>query len=235
MRAHTAVVLLVAIPALSGHGGRANADTVEISWTYGGQFDLRIPADPEASQGWMDDAIIEVPAPLVIADLDVTVSLTHPKVFDLQLSLTSPAGTTVLLNEFYLSDGYTEGANYSQTTFDDEAAIPIEQGTPPFSGRFRPLSPNALADFDGQDAYGAWRLEVLDKWQGDFGWLDAYSLTITTPEPGTLVLLSLGAGLLRRRGRRPRSAGQTATRANLHAATTPARHPCRGPSGPGSS
>jgi len=235
MRAHTVVLSFVGVLLLWGLGGPADADPVEISWTYGGQFDLRIPADPEASQGWMDDAILEVPAPLVIADLDVTVSLTHPKVFDLQLSLTSPAGTTVLLNEFYLSDGYTEGANYSQTTFDDEAAIPIEQGTAPFSGRFRPLSPSALADFDGQDACGAWRLEVLDKWQGDVGWLDAYSLTITTPEPGTLVLLSLGAGLLRRRRRQPRPAGQTATHADLHAATTPARRPCRGPSGLGSS
>jgi hypothetical protein len=34
----------------------ARAETV---WFYGGSFDLAIPADPEATRGWMDDAIIE--------------------------------------------------------------------------------------------------------------------------------------------------------------------------------
>jgi hypothetical protein len=208
MRAQTVVSSLASVFALWGLVGPASADPGEIFWTYSGQFDLRIPADPEMSKGWMDDAVLDVPDHVIIGDLDVTVSLTHPKVFDLQLSLSSPAGTTVLLNAFDPFGGYIEGANYSQTTFDDEALIPIEQGTPPFSGRFRPLSPSALADFDGQDAYGAWRLEVLDKWEGDFGWLDAFSLTITAPEPAAVVLLALGSGLAGRWfRRRSRAAG----------------------------
>jgi subtilisin-like proprotein convertase family protein len=168
----------------------------DVVCTYSGSFNLRIPAAPDTNRGWMVDAIIEVPSHLAITDLDVTVGITHTSAFDLKLLLKSPAGTTVLLNEGDLSHFY-KGANYSSTTFDDEASTPIEEGQVPFRGRYRPLEPSLLASFDGEDAYGPWRFQVFDARYGDTGTFNSYTLTITVPEPATAVLLLLGLGLLR--------------------------------------
>ena len=53
--------------------------------TYQGDFNLQIPADPDASKGWMADAVIEIDRHFNISDLDVGITLTHSNVFDLQI------------------------------------------------------------------------------------------------------------------------------------------------------
>jgi len=171
--------------------------------TFGGSFDLPIPADPDASLGWMDDATIEVSDPLTILDLDVTLSITHTNVFDLKLILEGPSGTRVLLNDPDPFAGFFEGQDYRSTTFDDEAIVPIEEGEAPFEGRFRPIAPNHLSAFDGQDACGTWTLMVYDRFASDTGCLDAVTLTLTAPEPATVLLLLLGLPRLTR----PRRSG----------------------------
>lgn len=183
------VLLVLAVSASTVRG--------ELVWFYGGPFDQAIPADPEATRGWMEDAIIEVPDHLVITDLNVSVSLTHTNTFDLELRLISPSGTSVLLNAYDPFTEYFEGANYRQTVFDDEAAASITAAAPPFTGSWQPRSAAGLTAFDGEDAFGSWRLRIYDNSYLDTGQLDAFGLTITTPEPATLVLLVAGLGLLR--------------------------------------
>ncbi len=165
----------------------------EIVRFYGGQFDLLIPADADASKGWMEDAIIEVPHHLTVDDLDVSVSLTHANVFDLQLYVQSPSGTQVLLNMYDPFTDYFEGADYRDTIFDDEADVLIGQASAPFQGRFMPLE--SLAAFDGEDAYGQWRLCIYDAAYMDTGRLDAFGLAVTVPEPATAAFVLLGVGL----------------------------------------
>jgi subtilisin-like proprotein convertase family protein len=186
-----AIVILVTVSARA-----------EIVCTYGDSFDLRIPADPAASKGWMEDATIDVPDHFIIGDVDVTVSITHTNVFDLQLFLQSPAGTAVLLNMFDPFTGYIEGEDYSGTTFDDEATTRIEDALPPFSGTYRPLEGNSLSAFDGEDAYGRWTFSVYDAYYGDTGTFDSFTLAITTPEPTTIAFLALGLPLTRRFSRK---------------------------------
>ena len=192
----TWLVYLVGLAILVGAGGLCGEARGEMVLTYGGSFDLPIPADPEATEGWMEDAIITVTDHIVIADLDVGVNLQHTGVFDLKLSITSPSGTTVLLNMYDPFFGYFDGDNYQSTTFDDEASRSITEGQAPFAGSYRPL--DALSAFDGEDAYGDWHLEIFDAWPMDTGTLTSFRLVITTPEPATGVLLLLGAGLWRR-------------------------------------
>jgi subtilisin-like proprotein convertase family protein len=145
----------------------------------------------------MADAVLEVPDHLIVRDLDVSVSVTHTKVFDLRLLLTSPAGTTVLLNSYDPFTGYFEGQDYQGTVFDDEAPVSIADGQAPFEGRYRPSDEAALSAFDGEDAFGAWRLQIYDAHYVDTGVLEAFGLTITTPEPASAVLLLVGLGLAR--------------------------------------
>jgi subtilisin-like proprotein convertase family protein len=166
---------------------------------YGGDFDLPIPSpdDPESEfdRGWMDDAVIEIGDHFTIYDLDVGITLTHTSVFDLQIFVQSPAGTLLCLNMYNL-DEFFEGEDYIQTIFDDEAALPIEEGQPPFTGRFRPRSPDTLSVFDGQDTFGQWRLKVYDAYYDDTGNLESFEVMITIAEPATTALLILGVGLV---------------------------------------
>ncbi len=165
-------------------------------YTYSGDFNLQIPAEPDTSKGWMEDAVIDIDHHGTILDLDVGITLTHSNVFDLQISLQSPEGTTVLLNMYDPLSEFFKGEDYSQTVFDDEAQTPIGQAQPPFTGRFRPNSSDSLELFDGQDAYGPWHLQIYDAYYYDTGTLESFELTITTvPEPATVALLVLGAAL----------------------------------------
>jgi len=173
-------------------------------YKYEGEFNLQIPADPDSSKGWMADAVIEIDCHLTILDLDVGINLTHSNVFDLQISLQSPDGTILSLNAYNPDNEFFKGADYSQTIFDDEAQISIDQAQPPFTGRFRPNNGSLLEIFDGQDAFGPWQLQIYDAYYHDTGTLESFELTIATPEPATVVLLTLGTGcaaLLRPRRR----------------------------------
>jgi len=163
---------------------------------YGGNFDLRIPAEPDSSKGWMDDAVIEIGDHFTIYDLDVGITLTHTEVFDLQIFIESPAGTLLCLNMYNPSYEYFEGEDYIQTIFDDEAQVPIEEAEPPFTGRFRPRSPAQLSVFDGQDTFGQWKLQVYDAYYDDTGTFDSFEVMVTICEPGTATLLILGAAFV---------------------------------------
>ncbi|MGB2809639.1 MAG: proprotein convertase P-domain-containing protein, partial [Sedimentisphaerales bacterium] len=60
----------------------------------------------------------------------------------------------------------------------------------------RPVEPYKLSEFDGEDTYGIWRLQIYDAWDWDTGTLDSFELFIKTPEPATAMFLILGAGLV---------------------------------------
>lgn len=151
--------------------------------TYSRDFHLPIPADPDVSKGWMQDAVIEIPDHFTICDLDVGLTLTHTSAFDLQLFLESPVGTRLCLNMYDPFHDYFEGEDYIGTIFDDEADTPIEEADAPFTGRFRPIEPYELSEFDGQDTYGVWRLQIYDAFWADIGALHNFQLIVTLPDP----------------------------------------------------
>ena len=195
MNAHTTARAIASLVLLVSFGASAGALDIR---TYAGEFDLRIPQDPEATKGWMADAILDVPDHFEIQDVDVGITITHEQVFDLQIYLESPSETTVLLNMYDPFTEFFEGTDYIQTIFDDDADVPIEEALPPFTGRFRPKAPNLLADFDGQDTFGPWRLRVYDAFHADTGVLTHFDLTFTVPEPVSVAVLLVGALLVRR-------------------------------------
>jgi subtilisin-like proprotein convertase family protein len=163
--------------------------------TYGGQFDLPI-IDVPGPGSEMTEAVIEVPDHFPIHDLDVRINITHTNVFDLQLLLQDPLGSRICLNMYDFKDEFGTYPNYTNTIFDDEALLSIEQAEPPFSGRFKPRQPYELLLFDGRDAYGTWTLQICDMYDWDTGNLDSFELIFTTPEPTSALILALGAALL---------------------------------------
>ena len=184
-------------------------------YTYNNELSLPIPSldDPESEygKGWMTDSVIEVTDHIDVSDLDVSITLEHESLFDLQVILQSPSGTNVVLNlagnlAFVVRDEdgrLTSVGGSGQWYFDDEAELSIEEATEPFFGPFRPAW--NLSAFDGEDAYGLWRLRIYDAFYTDTGYLNGVDIMITVPEPATAIFMLFGTCLVAlcksRRGR----------------------------------
>jgi subtilisin-like proprotein convertase family protein/Tol biopolymer transport system component len=138
------------------------------------------PDLPQAiSESGVTASFIEVEAVGRITDVNVVgLDIRHPyAAADLVLELSSPQGTKIRL---VTNDQFKPGADYSETTFDDAALIPVVAGTPPFSGAFRPEE--LLGAFNGQNPAGAWTLTAQDVFRGDVGTLVSWQLEITVAE-----------------------------------------------------
>jgi len=182
----------------------------QLSWakhvlTYGGQFELSIPGDEDATKGWMDDAVIEIDEHIIITDLDVVIDIKHSNVFDLNILLQGPDGTEICLNSYKIKD-FFEREDYVNTVFDDEAPVNVEDAEPPFAGKFKPKKGNLLSSFDGTDAFGQWKLRIEDLWLADSGCLEKFELKITVPEPASVSMLVFGGllGMVCRKQKTPR-------------------------------
>ena len=108
---------------------------------------------------------------LPLADINVNLTVDHTFLSDLAISLTSPAGTTVVLVSS--SCGDLENIN---ATFDDDADSFECDGKPAISGTVKPLG--SLDAFKGESILGKWVLEVSDNVQSDGGALRAFSLDV---------------------------------------------------------
>ena len=110
----------------------------------------------------------------IILDLDVVVNITHTWVSDLTVNLIAPNGTVITLADFV---GDPADQDFTGTIFDDEAAVLIDNGTAPFTGRFQPQQ--SLSAFDGLSSAGIWQLQVLDNAGLDTGSIVSWSLEIS--------------------------------------------------------
>jgi len=112
-----------------------------------------------------------------VVAITVEVDITHTWDGDLEITLTSPTGTDVILADNVGS----LGDNFTNTVLDDAATTPIASGSPPFTGTFQPSEP--LAGFVGEVPTGTWTLTILDSAGGDTGTLNSWSMVIN---PGSL-------------------------------------------------
>ncbi len=165
-------------PGLSGW-------TIYLDENGNGLFDsgavtIESVGDPVAipDLGTLDSTIL-VDGQHRIDDLNVSLSIVHTYVADLDVFLISPSGTRVEL----FTDLAAPGENFDGTTLDDEASRLLTTGVGPFLGAYRPFG--SLADFDGEDPNGVWTLEITDDAGNDFGTLKGWSLTITSHESFT--------------------------------------------------
>jgi len=89
--------------------------------------------------------------------LTVCINLNHPNVSDLEVALISPDGTKVMLS--YANGG--DGNNYTNTCFSDKAGTPVNEGSAPFSGSYKPEEMLGYVN-NGQTGFGTWQLSVTD-------------------------------------------------------------------------
>ncbi len=125
---------------------------------------------------------ITVPDTGTVLDVNVWVRITHPNVGDLQVELTSPAGTDVMIVDRPGNPASSAGCtgNDVDATLDDEASLPVEgqcaAGVPTISGTFTPNNP--LSGFDGQSLAGNWTLRVADRRNQNTGTFNEWCLFI---------------------------------------------------------
>lgn len=117
---------------------------------------------------------LDVTDDVVIADLDVTINITHTYDSDLTIWLDTPWNQRILL----AMEVGGSGNNFVNTRFDDEAATPIGNGAPPFTGSFQPQE--ALAAADGMPVTGQWTLVVYDGYGADTGTINNFTLHVAS-------------------------------------------------------
>jgi len=109
-----------------------------------------------------------------LTDVNVTLTLTHSFLADLDIYLVSPRGTRIEL----VSDLVSNEPDMIFTSFDNVAPTGILTGSSPFTGRFRPEG--TLEDLNGENPSGVWTLEITDDNPTDFGTLKSWALNIET-------------------------------------------------------
>ena len=117
-----------------------------------------------------------------IAHLTVTLNITYPNDPDLVITLLTPWGTSILLVDRVGNASNVTDADFKGTVLDDQAALAIGSGAPPFPGSYQPEQPLGPA-VNGHNPNGLWQLLVQDVAPYNNGTLDGWSLSITTTEP----------------------------------------------------
>jgi subtilisin-like proprotein convertase family protein len=118
-------------------------------------------------------------AGMTIDDVDVTINLQHPRAGDLVVTLVSPAGRRAELFSFVGGNG----ANFTNTAFDDAAGVSIAAGAAPFTGTFR-TEQQTLSVFNSEvlGEAGYWMLEVQNTGQQTGTAVD-WSMNVRFSEP----------------------------------------------------
>lgn len=145
--------------------------------TYTNDTPLEIPTGPG-----LVSSPLAVPGNPQIADLDVSINLTHTFMADLDVHLVSPAGND---NGLFTDIGVnTVGSPQTlmDLRLDDDAALPpVFPLTAPMV--VQPELSYRLGWFNGEDAGGDWTLMIRDDSAGDGGTLNAWSITVCEPAP----------------------------------------------------
>ncbi len=125
-------------------------------------------------------------APLVVdvfgsvVSVEVKLDISHSFDADLDVFLISPSGRQI---ELFSGVG-GQFNNFTNTTFSDNAAVSVLNGTAPFTGSYRPEG--LLSDYIDDEANGTWQLLIRDTAFGDVGTLNSWSLDIVHSERSTL-------------------------------------------------
>ena len=126
----------------------------------------------------------------IIADVNVSLDLTHAKDSDLTVTLVSPLGMRVKL----IAKAGGTGTNFTATVLDDAAATAIASGTAPFTGSFRPAEP--LGVLNGLNPNGTWTLEILDDTATNTGTLNSWSIQFDVVTSSAKDILTFDFGAL---------------------------------------
>ncbi len=131
----------------------------------------------------------------------VCIDLVHTWDSDLEISLIAPDGSQVMLT----AGNGGGGDNYTNTCFNYYSTTPISQGTPPFTGFFKPQGQLGIVN-NFQNPNGTWRLHIYDNypfadqgtlftWNITFGNTPASAFFLTSTNLPIVVVNTFGQGI----------------------------------------
>jgi subtilisin-like proprotein convertase family protein len=117
-----------------------------------------------------------------LADVNVTVNISHSWVNDMTVTLISPAGTQVQL----VANPCTSASIANIVATFDNAGVNVVCGNnPAISGTVIPIQ--TLSAFNGESANGNWTLRVLDSFNEDGGSINGWSLNLCSAQTALAV------------------------------------------------
>ena len=181
---------------LAGDGGNLNGWSLGVTTLPNAPITATVPTQTQSTPvtiptgpGVVTSTIVVAGAGTAILDVNATTFIQHTFSADLDVTLTSPAGTVVTLT----SDNGAGNDNVFNGTVWDDSANPA--GQVPYTTNnglvtdhayvnltlASPLVPEeAMAAFIGEDPNGTWTLTISDDVAGDGGNLASWSLDIDT-------------------------------------------------------
>ena len=133
-------------------------------------------ARPTASSGTTTSTIQVSDAGASMWDVNLRTRLRHTYNNDLDVTLTSPRGTTVPLTT---RNGSDRDDVFNGTWWDDQADLPVTDADIVNGVALRAVVPEgALAALRAENPSGTWTLTIRDNVAGDIGMLDAWTLDI---------------------------------------------------------
>ena len=147
-------------------------------------FPQRIP--PQGTDGLSVEDTLSVSDAVTINQIRIFAAFDHPSAADMQLTLFSPAGDSVV---FWNHDFEFFPAQAVATLFDDDAPTGMAEPDIQFTPTVRPHSPINAA-FAGKSSAGTWRLRITQLTNGDYGhfygWGMQFNNETTTGVPRTV-------------------------------------------------
>lgn len=144
------------------------------SGTYSQTTPLSIPMGPAV----VTSTIVVSGAGPYLWDVDVTTFIRHTFAADLDITITSPAGTVVTLTT---DNGGSNDDVFNGTVWDDSAGDLVTDHVYANNTLASPLVPEeALSAFVGENPNGTWTITISDDLAGDGGTLDSWQLSLTT-------------------------------------------------------
>ncbi|MCI0651984.1 MAG: proprotein convertase P-domain-containing protein [Planctomycetes bacterium] len=118
--------------------------------------------------------VLDLGASILINDAEVSVDVTHTWIGDLEVTVTSPAQSALIVKPAALDlDNYDNIA----VTFDDEG-VPYIAAMLRLGLRMQPGGGAALADFDGENSGGEWTITITDSITLDDGVLNEWCVRV---------------------------------------------------------
>ena len=123
---------------------------------------------------------LNVPDDFTLSDVNVSVTIDHTWIADLQIYLIAPDGTEVLIYNQSCEPGI-QRENINAVFDDDADTVVCDNANPAVWGTTKP--DNLLAPFNGISSYGTWKLKVVDYASGDIGTLKSWYLQLCETNP----------------------------------------------------
>ncbi len=153
----------------------APPNTTATTATFTNNTPLPIPDFPTPA---VSSTIAVATTDTVLWDLDLTINLPHTFNGDLDITLTSPSATTVVIST---DNGGSNNDVFSGSTFDDSAVnITTDFVYVDGSPATLLIPEGAMAVFVGEDPNGNWTITIGDDAGIDTGTLNSWSLDVTT-------------------------------------------------------